>query len=47
MKNKVYVGVVDLEKAYNEVSRETLWEVMRVYDWGEGGELLGGIQKIC
>ena len=30
-KCKVYVGFIDLEKAYNKVNRETLWQVLRVY----------------
>ena len=30
-KNAVYVGVIDLEKAYN---REVLWQVLRMYDGG-------------
>ena len=33
-KRKVYLGFTDLEKAYDRVNRETLWQVMRMYDVG-------------
>ena len=32
--NAVYVGFIDLEKAYDRVNRETLWQVLRMYDGG-------------
>ena len=40
---KVYV---DLDKAYNRVSREAMWEVLRMYD--VGGKILNGIKsQVC
>ena len=36
-KCKVYVGFIDLEKAYNRVNREALWQVLRMYDVGGEG----------
>ena len=33
-KRSVYVGFVDLEKAYDRVNREALCQVLRVYDVG-------------
>ena len=30
----VNVGFIDLEKAYNMVNREALWQVLRMYDEG-------------
>ena len=33
-KNVVYVGFIDLEKAYHRVNRESLWQVFRMYDVG-------------
>ena len=33
---------MDLEKAYNRVDREALWNVLKVY--GVEGKLLGGIK---
>ena len=36
----VYVGFIDLEKVYNIVNREALWQVLRMYH--VGGKLLGG-----
>ena len=32
--NKVYVGFIDLEKAYNRPNKEALWQVLRMYDVG-------------
>ena len=31
-KNIVYVGFMDLEKVYDSVNREALWQVLRMYD---------------
>ena len=42
-KRRVYVGFIDLEKAYNRVNRGALWQVMRMYDMG--GKLLSGIKS--
>ena len=33
-KHRVHVGFIDLEKAYNRVNREALWQVMRMYVGG-------------
>ena len=30
----VYMGFIDLEKAYNKVNRKALWQVLRMYDVG-------------
>ena len=43
-KNVVYVGFMDLEKAYDKVNREALWQVLRMND--VGGKLLNGIKSI-
>ena len=40
-KRRVYMGFIDLEKTYNRVNREALWQVLRMYD--VGGKLLSGI----
>ena len=40
----MYVGFMDLEKAYGRVIRETLWQVPRMYD--EGGKLLNSIRSM-
>ena len=34
-KQRVNVGFVDLEKAYDTVNRETPWQVLRMYDVGD------------
>ena len=40
----MYVGLIYLEKEYNRVNREGLWEVLRMYDvWGK---LLSGIKTM-
>ena len=41
-KCRVYVGFMDLEKAYNRVNREVLWQVLRMYD--VRGKLLNDIK---
>ena len=33
-KCRVYVSFIDLEKAYDRVNREALWQVLRMYDVG-------------
>ena len=38
---RVYVGFIDLEKAYDTVNREALWQVLRMYE--VGGKRLRGI----
>ena len=40
----MYVGFIDLEKAYFRVNREALWQVLRMYD--VGGKLLNGMKNI-
>ena len=38
------MGFTDLEKAYDRVNREVLWQVLRMYD--VGGKLLNGIKSM-
>ena len=40
----MYVSFIDLEKAYNRVNREALWQVMRMHD--VRGKLLSGIKSM-
>ena len=40
----MYVGFMDLEKAYEKVNREALWQVLRMYD--VDGKLLNGIKSM-
>ena len=40
----MYVGFIDLEKAYDRVNMEALWQVLRMYDMG--GKLLNGIKSM-
>ena len=42
-KRRVYVGFIDLEKAYDMVNREALWQVLRMYD--VEGKVLNGIKS--
>ena len=42
-KNIVYVGFIDLDKMYDTVNREVLWQVMRMYD--VEGKLMCGIKS--
>ena len=37
------VGFIDLEKVYDRVNREALWQVLRIYDVGVN---LGGIKSM-
>ena len=38
------MGFIDLEKGYNRVNREVLWQVLRMYDVVV--KLLGGIKSM-
>ena len=40
----MYVGFMHVEKEYDRVNREALWQVLRMYD--VDGELLIGIKSI-
>ena len=42
-KKRVYVAFMDLEKAYDRVDRDAMWQVMRIY--GLGGRVLEGIKS--
>ena len=33
-KCRVYVRFIDLEKTYNRINREALWQVLRMHDMG-------------
>ena len=43
----VYLGFMDLERVYDRVNMETLWQVLRMYD--VGGKLLNDIKstRVC
>ena len=41
---KVYMGFMDLEKAYDSVNRKGLWQVLSMY--GISGKLLNGIKSL-
>ena len=43
-KCSLYVAFIDLEKAYDKVNKEALWQVLRVYD--VGGNLFSDIKSI-
>ena len=43
-KGGVYVGFMDLEKAYDRINRKSLWQVLRMYDVGD--KLLNGIKSM-
>ena len=43
-KNAVYVGFMYLKKAYDKVNRESLWQVLRMYD--VVGKPLNGIKSV-
>lgn len=40
---KMFVALIDSEKAYDRVSRKALWEVLGIY--GGGGKLIKAIQS--
>ena len=42
-KRSLYVAFMDLEKAYDRVDREAMWQVLRIY--GIGGRVLSGIMS--
>ena len=31
----MYVGFIDLEKGYDRITREALWQALRIYDVGD------------
>ena len=39
----MYVGFMDLEKAYDKENRQALWQMLTIYD--AGGKLLNGIKS--
>ena len=41
---RVNVGFMDLEKAYDTVNKEALWQVLRMHD--VGGKLFNGIKSM-
>ena len=41
----MYIGFIDLEKAYDRVNRGAVWRVLRIYD--VSGKLLNGIKSMC
>ena len=43
-KRRMHVGFIDLEKPYDRVNREVLWQVLRMYD--EGSKRLSGNKSI-
>ena len=40
----MYMSFIDLEKVYDRVNREDLWQVLRMYD--VGSKLLSGIKSM-
>ena len=40
----MYVGFMKLEKAYDSINMEVIWQVLRMYD--VGGKLLNSIKSI-
>ncbi len=40
----VYAAFMELEKAYDRVDWEALWDVLRIY--GVGGRLLDGVKSL-
>ena len=43
-KCRLYMGSMELEKAYDRVNSGALWQVLRTYD--VGGKLLNGIKSV-
>ena len=43
-KCSMYMGFMNLEKAYDRINREALWQVLRMYD--VGSKLLNGIKSM-
>ena len=43
-KCRMYVGFMELEKAYDRVNRKALWQLLRMYDLS--GKLLNGIKSM-
>ena len=43
-KNKLYLGFMDLQQAYDRINREALWQVLVIYD--VGGKLLNRIKNM-
>ena len=41
----VYFAFLDLEKAYDRVDRDAMWNVLRVH--GIGSRLLRGVKSVC
>ena len=42
-KSVVYLGFMDLEKTYDRINMEAVWQVLRMYD--VGGKLVNGIKS--
>ena len=40
----MYFAFLDLEKAYDRVDRDAMWNVLRLY--GTGGRLLRGVKSL-
>ena len=40
------MGFIDLEKVYDMVNRDALWQVLRMYDEGGRGKLWSGIKSM-
>ena len=43
-KNVFYLGFIDLEKVYDRINREDLWQVLRMHDFGS--KLLSRIKSM-
>src|SRR5678815_3305278 len=43
-KNKLYLGFMDFQQAYDRVNKDALWKVLVIY--GVGGRLLNGIKSM-